>query len=109
MKRSTNFSHTRKPRNAANDIAAFLQDIGVTSTDLRADSRFTVKERAKSDSADHPAAIEAQVETAQCGAQFGDVTNCLCYLPTGHKGDHRGQPAKSDSIANISWQQEDNR
>ena len=38
MKRSVNFSKTRKPRNAIHDIASFLQDIGITSEMLQ-DSR----------------------------------------------------------------------
>jgi len=35
MKRSVNFSRTRKSRNVTNDIAAFLGDIGYTSAMLR--------------------------------------------------------------------------
>jgi len=38
MKRSVNFSQTRKPRNAVNDIATFLQDIGVTPEMLCAEN-----------------------------------------------------------------------
>lgn len=43
MKRSVNFSRTRKSRNVTNDIIAFLQDVGITSEMLRAESKFTPK------------------------------------------------------------------
>lgn len=103
MKRSVNFSHTRKGRNTTNDIAAFLSDIGVTADQLRAEQKL--KQFTDPNAQDQ---LEAPAYLRQTGLK-GAQTRAAVFCAALERADPDGEYIKrtQEAQANEFWFEQD--